>query len=121
MLIKSFKEIEAYKRSYKIALAIHKATLKFPPIEQYALASQMRRASKSVCANIAEGFGRHHSSTADFKRFLVISSSSCDEMLVWIDFAKDLTYIHDGIWEEWTQEYVEIAKMINGLSRNWKT
>ena len=85
------------------------------------MASQMRRASKSVCANIAEGFGRHHASTPDFKRFLVISSSSCDEMLVWIDFAKDLEYIPAEIWQEWSREYTELSKMINGLSKNWKT
>ena len=121
MMIKSFQDIDSYRRAYDIALAVHKATLNFPSIEQYALADQMRRASKSVCANIAEGFARQHASIADFKRFLVISASSCDEMRVWLDFAKDLDYIPIEIWTDWSREYVELGKMISALRRNWKT
>ncbi|MGB0720531.1 MAG: four helix bundle protein, partial [Bdellovibrionales bacterium] len=55
---RTFKDLLVYQKSFAIATAIHKSTLTFPKIEQYALADQMRRASKSVCANIAEGFGK---------------------------------------------------------------
>jgi hypothetical protein len=49
-------------------------------VEQFALADQMRRASKAICANIAEGFGRQRDSSAEFKRFLMMATSSSEEM-----------------------------------------
>lgn len=64
-MVSTFQELIVYQRAYAIALVIHKRSLEFPRIEQYALADQMRRASKSVCANIAEGFARHHGSAAE--------------------------------------------------------
>ncbi len=119
-MVTTFRELNVYQRAYKIALAIHKATLDFPKIEQYAIADQTRRASKSICANIAEGFARHHKSSADFKRFLTMAVGSSDEMLVWTDFCHDLGYIDKNTWTEWKKEYSEISRMIHGLSKNWK-
>ena len=55
MALIKFEELEVFKRAYGVSLEIHKASLAFPKIEQYALADQIRRASKSICANIAEG------------------------------------------------------------------
>jgi four helix bundle protein len=63
---------------------IHRISLQFPQIEQYGLADQIRRASKSICANLAEGFGKQSQSTAEFKRYIQISIDSADEMRVWI-------------------------------------
>lgn len=120
-MVNTFQELIVYQRAYAIALAIHKRSLEFPRIEQYALADQMRRASKSVCANIAEGFARHHGSAAEFRRFTNIASGSSDEMAVWIKFSDDLAYIDKEEAQEWTQEYAEISKMLFSLSKNWKT
>ena len=47
-----------FQRAYKISLEVHRFSLTMPQIEQYALADQIRRASKSICANLAEGFGK---------------------------------------------------------------
>ncbi|TGT90609.1 four helix bundle protein, partial [Mesorhizobium sp. M5C.F.Ca.ET.164.01.1.1] len=52
------RDLEVYKRAYAVSLEIHKATLAFPRIEQYALADQLRRSSKAICANLAEGFAK---------------------------------------------------------------
>ena len=60
----SFEDLEVFQRAYKLSLEIHRASLAMPPIEQRALADQLRRASKSVCANIAEGYGRQKWSKA---------------------------------------------------------
>jgi len=54
----SFEDLEVFQRAYRVSLEIHQKSLKFPKAEQYALADQLRRASKSVCANIAEGHGK---------------------------------------------------------------
>lgn len=119
-MVTSFKELSVYQRSYAAALEIHKLSLEFPQIEQYALANQMRRSSKSICANIAEGFAKHHASAAEFKRFLMIAIGSSDEMLVWLEFCKDLGYLAPELQNKFTQEYQEISRMIFSLSRNWK-
>ncbi len=66
--IQSFEDLEVFQRSYRISLEVHKVSLNFPSVEQYGLADQIRRASKSVCANIAEGFGKRSFSSAEFKR-----------------------------------------------------
>ena len=52
------EELEVFRRAYALSLEVHRASLEFPRIEQFALADQVRRASKSICANLAEGFGR---------------------------------------------------------------
>ena len=79
----------------------------------------MRRASKSVCANIAESYSRQRTSGADYKRFLVMATGSADEMQVWCSFARDLGYISADIAEQWRQSYEEIARMLNGLMKAW--
>ncbi len=60
---------------------MHRASLEFPRIEQFALADQVRRAS--ICANLAEGFGRQQQSKPEFRRFLMMALGSADEMQVW--------------------------------------
>ena len=88
-VVRSFEDLEVYQRAYRLALELHKASLQFPKIEQFALADQIRRASKSVCANIAEGFARQRGSSADFHRFLILALGSSDEMKVWLSFCAD--------------------------------
>ena len=72
-----FEELEVFQRSYKISLEIHRASLQFPQLEQYALADQVRRASKGICANLAEGFGKQSHSKAEFKRFVHMAKRFC--------------------------------------------
>jgi four helix bundle protein len=54
----NFEDMEVFQRAYKISLIIHRETLRFPKLEQYGLADQLRRATKSICANLAEGYAR---------------------------------------------------------------
>ena len=118
--IRSFEDLEVFKKSYKVSLAIHHASLSFPKHEQvHGLGDQMRRASKSICANIAEGFGKQSISKAEFKRFLLMSIGSADEMRVWLRYALDLGYIQDSQWQSWKEVYRGIAKMLSGLHKSW--
>ena len=89
-----------------------------PKVEQYDLASQIRRASKSICANLAEGFGKQSHSKAEFARFLQMSIGSADEMRVWIRYCLDLGYTDEATGQRWRDEYEEIAKMLNGLYKS---
>ena len=113
----SFEDREVFQRAYRLSLEVHRESLKFPRIEQHALAGQVRRASKSIAVNIAEGFGKQHLSAAEFKRFLMIAIGSADEMRVWSRYCLDLGYIDEGTWKHWRDEYQEIAKMLQGLHR----
>jgi four helix bundle protein len=67
-MIKSYKDLEVYRKSYQTALELHQMTLEFPRHELYELGSQMRRAATSIPLNIAEGYGRKNSSN-EFKQF----------------------------------------------------
>lgn len=119
-VIRKVEDLDVFNRSYVIALEIHKASLTFPDHEKFALAGQMRRASKGICANITEGFAKHHKSSAEFKRFLSIAAGSSEEMKLWLKFSKDLEYINDQDFERWYNEYDEVTKMLYGLARSWK-
>lgn len=118
MLTKSFKDLDVYTLAFQLSLELHKKTLGFPKEEQFALSSQIRRASKGICANIAEGFGKQTKSKAEFGRFLSMSSGSANEMLVWLDYCIELEYLERQDYERYYSGYIQVAKMLNALSRN---
>ena len=111
------EDLEVFRRAYRLSPEVHRASLEFPRIEQFALADQVRRASKSICANLAEGFGRQQQSKPEFRRFLMMALGSADEMQVWTMYCRDLGYIGTDMAERWQGEYREIARMLSGLHR----
>jgi four helix bundle protein len=111
----SFEDLEVFQRAYRLSLDLHRASLTFPAVEQYGLANQLRRASKSICANVAEGYGRQKRSKPEFRRFLQMAIGSSDEMRVWIRYALDLGYIDEAKWRQWRDEYQTISKMLQSL------
>ena len=115
MAASSFEDLEVFKRAYRLSLEIHRNSQDFPPAEQYELGQQVRKASKSICANIAEGFGKQSTSRTEFGRFLKIAMGSADEMRVWARYCLDLEYIDEPTWRRWRDEYQEIAMMLQGL------
>ena len=117
--VEAFEDLDVFQRAYRISLEVHRASLSFPTVEQYGLADQVRRASKFICANVAEGFGKQSRSAAEFKRYLQMAIGSSDEMRVWARYCLDLDYIDDATWQRWRDEYHEISKMLQGLSRKW--
>ena len=112
----SFEDLEVFRRAYRMSLEVHRASLKLPTIEQRVLGDQLRRASKSICANIAEGYGRQRRSKAEFKRFLQMAIGSGDEMRVWVRYALDLGYIDEAVWKRWRDEYQIITRMLQRLT-----
>ena len=118
--IRGFEDLEVFQRAYKLSLEIHRKSLEWPQVEQFALADQMRRASKSICVNVAEGYAKQSYSVAEFKRFIQISVGSADEMRVWCRYSHDLGYVDATTWQRWRDEYQQIAKMLQGIIRSWK-
>ena len=118
MSYQGFEQLPVFKKAYQVSLDIHKNTKLFPKDEQYGLADQIRRSSKSVCANIAEGYAKQIVSKAEFRRFTGIALGSSDEMRVWLRYALDLGYIKQGEWQSWRDDYQEISKMLHGLYKS---
>ena len=114
-LARSFEDLEVFQRAYRVSLDVHRTSQNFPQSEQYGLADQVRRASKSICANIAEGFGKQRQSRAEFNRFLMMALGSADEMRVWCRYCLDLGLIDETCWQSWRDEYQAIAKMLQAL------
>jgi four helix bundle protein len=83
-----YKDLEIYRLAHELGVAIHKFSMSLPKFELYEMGSQIRRASKSVSANIVEGYGRRRYKT-EFIRFLIFSHSSCSETMEWIEYVRD--------------------------------
>ena len=115
--VRGFEELEVFQRAYRLSLEIHRASLELPRIEQFALADQIRRASKSICANLAEGFGRQAVSKPEFRRFVTMALGSADEMQVWTLYCRDLGYVDSDVAERWRGAYREVARMLTALYR----
>ncbi len=110
-----YEDLDVYQRAFGLALEVHKFSQLLPDIEKYALASQIRRASMGICANIAECQAKSHLSRAEFKRFLAMAMGSAAEMRVWIKFCKELGYLPEKRWSEWDDSYEQVSRMLNGL------
>ena len=80
----SYKDLNIYKTSFKLAREIHEMSLSLPKFEMYEEGSQIRKSSKSIKSNIVEGFGRRRYKQ-DFIRFLTYSLASCDETIDHLD------------------------------------
>ena len=119
--ISTFEDLDVFQRAYLISLDVHRTSLTFPKVEQYGLADQIRRASKSICGNIAEGFGKQRRSSAEFKRYLLMAIGSADEMQVWLRYCCDLEYIDQKASATWRDEYRQIARMLQGLYTAWSS
>ena len=113
--IHSVEDLEVFQKAYQVSLEIHKLTLLFPKIEQYALGDQLRRSTKSICANLAEGFAKQKDSKREFARYLSLSLGSSDESRIWIQYACDLGYIDSAHASKLKENYIEISKMLRGF------
>ena len=119
-MIKSYHDLEVYKRSYKLALDIHRLSFTLPKRERFELSSQIRRAAVSIPLNIAEGYGRKESK-AEFKHFLRNSLGSCNEVQVLLKMLCDLSYIEPLIYQSFKEDYDILGKQLNRLIQKWQT
>ena len=113
-----YHRLDVYQKSYQLALEVHRISLGFPKIEQYALAQQLRASSKSIPANIAEGMGKQES-PADVKRFIRMAIGSCDETRVWLEFARDLEYSDEATQQRLHTRHEEIGRMLQGVVKRY--
>ena len=117
--VQRVEDLEVFRRAYRSSLEVHRASLEFPRIEQFALADQVRRATKSICANLVEGFAKQGYSAAEYRRYLLMALGSSDEVQLWLRYCIDLGYVEEVTGGKWIDGYVEISKMLRGLHASW--
>ncbi|HEV8081315.1 MAG TPA: four helix bundle protein [Chitinophagaceae bacterium] len=119
MPIKTFLDLDVYKLSRQLAKEIFQLTLKFPPEEKYSLTDQIRRSSRSVKANIAEGWGKRVYINS-FKRHLVDSNGSLEETKSWCISTLDCNYISTEVYENLINKAEVIGGKLWKLHDTWK-
>jgi four helix bundle protein len=114
--IKSFKELHVYQNAMDAAMIIFGITRSFSPEERYSLVDQVRRSSRSVCANIAEAWRKRRYKAAFISK-LSDSESEAAETQAWIDCANRCGYIDDKIRDQLDDAYdktiAQLVKMID--------
>ncbi|MEX0621953.1 MAG: four helix bundle protein [Candidatus Woykebacteria bacterium] len=115
---KGYRNLKAWQRASELAHKIYDVTDKFPRSELFALTSQMRRASVSVPANIAEGYSRK--SIKEKRHFYTISLSSLTELEFYIDFTFERKYYNQSTYASLTDLQTETAKILTGLINSFR-
>lgn len=119
MKIKSYRELDVWKKGIEIVDLVYKVTNKFPREERYGLAAHMQRTAVSIPSNIAEGFSRQH--TKEYQQFCYIALGSCAELETQLIIAQRRKYLSN---EDFTklEEYLDhesrmLRNLIKSLSR----
>ncbi|MFA5778635.1 MAG: four helix bundle protein [Elusimicrobiota bacterium] len=108
-----FENLTVYKKSMSFANEIYKVSANFPKKECFGLTDQLRRASVSIAANIAEGNGRY--SRKEYIQFLRIAKGSAYECVPLLEVALGQKYLEHQEFRKLYEELEEISKMLNGL------
>jgi len=115
-MLKNYKELKVWQKSYKLCLEVYRITAAFPKDEKFGLTSQIRRAVVSVPSNIAEGYGRK--TTADYIKFLYIAYGSTCELETQVMLSGDLEYIGIKVMERITEKINEVERMLKSLIKS---
>jgi four helix bundle protein len=111
--MKSYRDLEVFKGSKRLAIEVHKMSLALPRFELYEEGSQIRRSAKAVSAAVVEGYGRRRYK-ADFIKFLIYSQSECDETLLHLDFLYETGSLeNEELYNNLKNEYDNLSKQIN--------
>ncbi|MGB5666223.1 MAG: four helix bundle protein [Maribacter sp.] len=113
----SFKTLDGYKKSFSLTMDIFELSKGFPKEETYSLTDQVRRSSRSVCANIAEAY-RKRRYIKNWISKLTDSDGENSETQVWLDFAKACSYITDEAYNQLTERSEEVGRLINYMTNN---
>jgi len=113
--MQDFRHLKVWEKAHALTLAIYKSSKVFPRDEIYGLTSQMRRASVSIGANIAEGTCRR--GDADFARFLQIAVGSASELEYHLLLARDLEFLGASDYQRLSDETVDVKRMLASLMK----
>ena len=115
--INSAKELVVYQKAYSLAMRIYQVSIHFPVEEKFALTSQIRRSSRSVCLNLREAWSKRR-----YEAHFVSKLTDCDgensETDSSLDFARDCGYISGAQHGELTAVCTEVGKMLGAMLNN---
>ena len=114
--LKSYRDLEVWKKSIDLVELIYRASKDFPPEERFGLTSQVRRAAVSVPSNIAEGAAR--TGTGEFLQSLSVASGSLAEVETQLIIANRLEMLSQAEKEALLAQTDEISRMLGGLKRS---
>ncbi len=114
--MRSYKDLDVWKLAMELAVDVYRGTGSLPRDELYGLTGQMRRASTSIAANIAEGYGRE--STPSFIQFLRIAQGSSKELETHIMIAQRVELLPDATAKALLDRGDQVGKMLRGLIRS---
>ena len=113
MKIRDHRKLDVYKLAFKCAMEIFEISKSFPKEEIYSLTDQIRRSSRSVCANISEAF-RKRRYPKSFIAKLVDSEGEGAETQTWLQFASECKYMEKNVTNQLSGEYDNIiGKLLN--------
>jgi four helix bundle protein len=115
--INSYKDLRVFQSGMDTAMKIFEITKQFPSEERYSMVDQMRRSSRSVCANLAEAWRKRRYRAAFIAKLSDAESEAC-EMQVWIEFARRCQYLDDNISKELDAVYDKIIGQIVNMITN---
>ncbi|MFH1799777.1 MAG: four helix bundle protein [Candidatus Omnitrophota bacterium] len=118
--VKTYRDLNVYKQSFEMAFQVFCATKEFPAEERYGLTDQVRRAARSIPTNIAEGWAKRKYENV-FKRHLLDSVGSCEEVKVWLEMAHRCGYLDKARCADLLLSYAEIGSMLSSLLERWKS
>ncbi|MHA7830025.1 MAG: four helix bundle protein [Flagellimonas sp.] len=112
-----FKELKAYQKGFQLAMKVFEVTKTFPKEERFALIDQIRRSSRSVCSNLAEGYRKRL-----YVKHFVAKLSDADmentETQVWLDFALSCEYISKDVHDALLEDSLEVGKLLGYMIQN---
>ncbi len=111
------KDLRVFQLAYKLAMEIFNITKTFPKDERYSLTDQIRRSSRSIAANIAEGYRKRQYPNA-FAAKMADADGEATETQFWLDIAKDCGYINCETHERLIADYAEVGKMLGHMIQN---
>ena len=117
--LKSYQDLEVWKKSMELAEMVYRASTQFPPEERFGITGQVRRAAVSVAANIAEGAERH--GPREFLNFLGIASGSLAETETFLMLAQRLGMAPEEQIRPLLAQASEVGRMLNGLKRSLRS
>src|SRR5690349_22131342 len=117
MAVRSAKELAVYGKAYHLAMIIFQVSKRFPPEERFALTSQIRRSSRSVCMNLREAWAKRRY-VAHFVSKLTDCDGENSETDTSLDFAKDCGYISAQEHDSFTAQCCEVGKMLGSMIHN---
>jgi four helix bundle protein len=111
------RDLQVYQKAFEAAVEIFEITGTFPTEERFALTDQLRRSSRSVCANLAEAWRKRRYKKAFISK-LSDAESEAAETQVWLEFAIRFGYVNEGNTRILRQTYDEILRTIVGMINN---